>query len=237
MIDILAIGAHPDDVELACSGTLLHHAAQGLSFAIVDLTAGELGTRGTAETRAVEAAEAAQILGAKERLNLGLKDGFFLPDEESLRKLIEAIRYFKPRIVLANAIEDRHPDHGKGADFISRACFLSGLPKIETTFRGQKQEAYRPSAVYHFIQDRFIKPDLVVDITPYYDTKMKAIMAFKSQFYNPNSPEPQTPISSSEFMAAHIGRARDLGRIISAEFGEGFTVERAPGVKNFFDLI
>ena len=236
MIDILAIGAHPDDVELACSGTLLHHAALGHSFAIVDLTAGELGTRGTAETRAVEAAEAAQILGAKERINLGLKDGFFLPDEASLRKLIEAIRYFKPRIVLANAIEDRHPDHGKGADFISRACFLSGLPKIETAFQGKPQEAHRPAAVYHFIQDRFIKPDLVVDITPYYDTKMKAIMAFKSQFYNPNSPEPQTPISSSEFMAAHIGRARDMGRIISAEFGEGFTVERAPGVRNFFDL-
>jgi bacillithiol biosynthesis deacetylase BshB1 len=237
MIDILAIGAHPDDVELACSGTLLHHAALGHTFAIVDLTAGELGTRGSAETRAVEAADAAQILGAKKRINLGLKDGFFLPDEANLRKLIEAIRYFKPRIVLANAIDDRHPDHGKGADFISRACFLSGLPKIETAFQGQPQEAHRPAAVYHFIQDRFIKPDLVVDITPYYDTKMKAIMAFKSQFYNPNSAEPQTPISSNEFMAAHMGRARDIGRIISAEFGEGFTVERAPGIKNFLDLI
>jgi N-acetylglucosamine malate deacetylase 1 len=230
MIDILAIGAHPDDIELTSSGTLLVQKELGKSIALVDLTRGELGTRGTAEIRDEEARNAAKILGIEHRINLELKDGFFEEDEASLKKLVAAIRYFRPKIVLGNAIVDRHPDHARGASFISRACFLSGLIKIETMHGNVVQEAHRPDAVYHFIQDRFIKPDFVVDITPHFNKKMEAIMAFKSQFYNEENTEPQTAISSLDFIKYLEGRAREMGRLIGVTFGEGFTTERPLGI-------
>ncbi len=236
MADILAIAAHPDDAELACAGTLLAHKAAGYSIAIVDLTRGELGTRGTPEQRDIEAANSAKILELDERWNLGLKDGFFTQDDASLMKLIEAIRYFKPTIVLANSISDRHPDHARGSDFASRACFLAGLRKIETQYMGENQAAHRPKAVYHYIQDRYIVPDLVVDITPYFEKKMQSVMAYESQFFNPNNTEPLTPISSKEFLEFLEGRAADYGRIIGTKYGEGFKVERAPGIPDLMAL-
>jgi len=237
MADILAIAAHPDDAELAASGTLLAHKALGYSIAIVDLTRGELGTRGSADLRDLEALKSAQILGLTERMNLALQDGFFESDQASLLKLIAAIRYLKPTIVLANAVHDRHPDHGRSGSFISRACFLAGLPKVETEYLGQIQVAHRPKSVFHYIQDRYITPDFVVDITPHFETKMAAIQAFGSQFYNPENTEPMTPISSAEFLQFLDGRARDMGRLIGVTYGEGFTVERPPGVSNMMDLV
>jgi N-acetylglucosamine malate deacetylase 1 len=232
MIDILAIGAHPDDVELAAGGTLLVQSSLGKTTAIVDLTRGELGTRGNAELREAEAKVSAGILNLKERINLDLADGFFEADEFSLLKLVVAIRYFKPNIVLANAIEDRHPDHSRAADFISRACFLSGLRKIETRRGDEVQESFRPKAVYHFIQDRFIQPDFVVDITEHFSKKMEAVKAFKSQFYNADNTEPTTPISSLDFLNYLESRAREMGRLIGCTFGEGFTAERPIGLKD-----
>lgn len=236
MADILAIGAHPDDIELAASGTILAHIALGYSAAAVDLTRGELGTRGNAEIRAKEAEASAQILGLTERINLGLKDGFFEPDEASLLRLIEAIRYFKPTIVLANAVSDRHPDHGRAGHFINRACFLAGLQRIETSYLGIVQEPHRPKAIYHYIQERHLKPDLVVDISEWFDKKMQSILAFSTQFYNPESNEPSTPISSEDYLKFLDGRARDFGRLIGAKYGEGFTVARAPGVDDLLRL-
>lgn len=236
MTDILAIGAHPDDIELGAAGTILLHRALGHSVVLVDLTKGELGTRGTPQQRAEEAAAAAGILGVEHRVNLELKDGFFGNDEESLLKLVAVIRQFQPRIVLSNAIGDRHPDHGSGASFASKACFLAGLRKIETWHEGQPQEAFRPGAVYHYIQDRFIKPDLVVDITDYFHAKMDAVKAFASQFFKPGSGEPETPISSENYLKFLEGRAREMGRIIGATYGEGFTCERAPGIKDLLYL-
>jgi bacillithiol biosynthesis deacetylase BshB1 len=237
MIDILAIGAHPDDVELGAAGTLLHHQNRGAKIAIVDLTAGELGTRGSAGLRTEEAKLSSSILGLTDRMNLGLKDGFLQSDEASLYKLIAAIRHYRPKVVLANAVEDRHPDHGAGAKFASRACFLAGLRKIETEFDGQKQDAFRPAALYHYIQDRFIHPDLVVDITPWFEKKMEAVMAFGSQFFSPESKEPETPISGENYLRFLEGRAREMGRLIGATYGEGFTAERPPGINNLLDLL
>lgn len=236
MVDILAIGAHPDDVELSAAGTLLKHKAEGYSFAMVDLTEGELGTRGSVAERYVEAADSAKILGCSERVNIQLADGFFENNEESLRKLIVQIRRFQPKIVLANAVSDRHPDHGRGGAFISRACFLAGLRKIETEFEGKSQNAHRPEFVYHYIQDRLIEPDFVVDVTPFVDKKFDAIRAFKSQFWDPNSKEPQTPISGEEFFDFLRGRMSEFGRRINVKYAEGFTVERTIGVNSFFDL-
>jgi N-acetylglucosamine malate deacetylase 1 len=236
MVDILAIGAHPDDVELAYAGTLLAHQALGQSVAIVDLTRGELGTRGSAELRDKEALASAKILGISERINLGLKDGFFNHEEQSLLKVVEAIRYFKPQIIIANAKEDRHPDHGIASSLVSRACFLAGLTKIKTNYNNQEQIAHRPKAVYHSIQDRYLKPDLVVDITPFFEQKKQSILAFGSQFFNPESKEPSTPISSEEFLHFLEGRAREMGRLIGVKYGEGFTVERAIGVDNLLKL-
>lgn len=235
-VDILAIGAHPDDVELSCSGTLMKHIDAGYSVAIVDLTEGELGSRGTVETRYREAADAGSIIGIQNRENIQLKDGFFEETQEQLLKLIVQIRRFQPQIVLANAVSDRHPDHGRGSDFISRACFLSGLLKIETEWKGEKQEKHRPKAVYHYIQDRYIHPHLVVDITEYAERKMKSILAYKTQFYDPNSDAPKTPISGKDFMDFIQSRWRDVGRLAGYEMGEAFTVERAPGVKNLLEL-
>lgn len=236
MIDILAIGAHPDDVELAAAGTLIRHISAGYTVAIADLTQGELGTRGDAPTRLLEAEDSRQIIGASYRVNLGLSDGFFEQDRESLTRLIEVIRHFRPRIVLANAVSDRHPDHARGAAFASRACFLAGLRKIETSYSGHLQQAWRPQAVYHFVQDRYVKPNLVVDITAHYEQKLRAIMAFKSQFFDPNNSEPETPISSRDFIDFLESRARDLGRLIGCTFAEGFTVERPAGADDLLQL-
>lgn len=237
MIDILAIGAHPDDVELGAAGTLLLQISKGNSVAICDLTEGELGTRGSAELRKIEAATSAKMLGINHRVNLGLKDGFFESDEESLKKLVTVIRHFKPRVVLANAVKDRHPDHGKGASFASKACFLAGLRKIETEYEGKNQEAFRPDLVYHYIQDRFIVPDLVFDISDFFEQKMQAVLAFKSQFFNGDTSEPNTPISGADYLAFLEGRAREMGRYIGVTYGEGFTTERPISVQNISVLL
>lgn len=236
MTDILAFGAHPDDVELAAGGTVIHHVLSGATLAIVDLTAGELGTRGTPETRAAEAELSRKIMGVKTRINLQLRDGFFENDEASLIKVVAVIRHFRPKVVLANAVSDRHPDHGRAAALVARACFLAGLPKIITHNDGAEQSVWRPSAVYHYIQDRYIKPDLVVDISDSFEQKMQAIRAFATQFYKEGDDGPQTPISSAEFLDFIEGRARDLGRSIGVEFGEGFTTERPPGIPNLLHI-
>lgn len=235
-VDILAFGAHPDDVELSASGTILKSIQQGKKVAIVDLTQGELGSRGTIETRYAEAADAATILGIEARVNLKMEDGFFQHSPENLRKIVEQIRYFRPRIVLANAIQDRHPDHPKGSKLVSEACFLAGLRKIETTFNGEPQEAYRPEVVYHYIQDRYSKPDFVVDVTEFVEQKFDSIRAYKTQFFDPNSNEPQTPISGKEFFEFLRGRMSEFGRQIGVHYAEGFTVERLIGVEDLFDL-
>lgn len=236
MVDILAIGAHPDDVELSAAGTLLKHRAMGYSTAILDLTQGELGSRGTAETRKEEAAAAARILGLSERVNLKMADGFFAHNEENLRLIIQQIRRFKPEIVLLNAVSDRHPDHGKGSNLTSEACFLAGLRRIETHWEGELQEAHRPKFVYHYIQDRLIKPDFAVDVTDFVEQKFESIKAYKTQFWDPNSKEPQTPISGEEFFEFLRGRMAEFGRSIGTKYAEGFTVERLPGVNSLFDL-
>ena len=237
-LDILAFAAHPDDVELSCAGTILKHVAAGNKVGIVDLTRGELGTRGTPELRLQEAAKAAEILGLSARENLGMADGFFEVNKDNQLALIRMLRKYRPEIVLANAVHDRHIDHGRASRLASEACFLSGLRKIETELEGHPQEAWRPKAVYHYIQDRFIKPDFVVDITPFIDKKMEAMMAFASQFNHvPGSNEPQTPISSPEFVEFIKSRAANFGRDIGAQYGEGYTVERTPGVNSFFDLL
>jgi bacillithiol biosynthesis deacetylase BshB1 len=235
-LDILAFGAHPDDVELSAGGTLLRHRAMGKTIGIVDLTEGELGTRGTVETRYTEAKKASETLGLTFRTNLQMSDGFFQHDKSSLIKIIEVLRAYRPKIVLANAISDRHPDHGRAAKLVSEACFLSGLTKIKTSFNGINQEAHRPQAVYHYIQDRYQQPDFVVDITPFLEQKMAAIAAYKTQFWNPESSEPKTPISSKEFLESVRASMQVNGRSIGVAYAEGFTVERQIGVSNLFDL-
>ncbi|WP_294679808.1 bacillithiol biosynthesis deacetylase BshB1 [uncultured Fluviicola sp.] len=235
-IDVLAIGAHPDDVELSASGTLLKHRAMGYSTGIIDLTQGELGSRGTKETRKEEADAAAKILGLTERVNLKMADGFFEHSEENLRLIIEQIRRFKPEIVLMNAVSDRHPDHGKGSKLASEACFLAGLRRIETTWNGVLQEAHRPKFVYHYIQDRYLKPDFVIDVTDFVEQKFDSIKAYKTQFWDPNSSEPKTPISGEEFFEFLRGRMAEFGRSIGARYAEGYTVERVIGVDSLFQL-
>ena len=236
-LDILAFAAHPDDIELACSGTLMKHIKAGKKVGIIDLTEGELGSRGSVKLRYEEAAVSSEIMGVLVRKNLKMADGFFDYSQENKLKIVEQIRFFCPDIVLANAIEDRHPDHGRASKLVSDACFLAGLRKVETTFNGVNQEAFRPNAVYHYIQDRYIKPDFVIDVTEFYDRKMEAIKAFKSQFYDPNSTEPSTPISGEDFFYAIAGRMSEFGRSLGVRYAEGFTVERFPGVESFFDLI
>lgn len=236
-LDILAIGAHPDDVELGCGATVAKEVTKGKKVGIIDLTRGELGTRGTVETRSVEAKNAADILGVSVRLNMGFSDGFFVNDKEHQLALIQKIRKFQPEIVLCNAVDDRHIDHGKGSKLVSDACFLSGLVKIETKDDdGAIQKPWRPKFVYHFIQWKNLDPDIVVDVSGYVDTKMKAVLAYETQFYSENSKEPETPISSKNFTDSVKYRARDLGRLIGVEAGEGFTVERYPAVDSLFDL-
>lgn len=235
-VDILAFGAHPDDVELSAAGTILRHIQQGRTVAMVDLTQGELGSRGTIETRYAEAADASRILGVSDRVNLKMADGFFEHSHENLIKVVEQIRHFKPEIVFANAVQDRHPDHPKGSKLVSEACFLAGLRKIETTYNGEVQQAHRPNAVYHYIQDRYSRPDFVVDVTDFVEQKFASIKAYKTQFYDPDSKEPQTPISGEEFFEFLRGRMSEYGRQIGAQYGEGFTVERLIGVDDIFQL-
>lgn len=237
-IDILAIGVHPDDIELCAAGTILKHLELGYRVALCDLTQGELGTRGSGPLRLVEAENAKNILGIEYRENLGMADGFFQQNEENTRKIIEVIRKYQPEIVLANAISDRHPDHGRASKLISDACFYSGLPKIQTiTSVGDQQAAWRPKAVYHYIQDRNLKADFVVDITPYMEQKLATILAYSSQFYISDKGEPETPISSKSFIEFIKAKNRAYGREIGVDFAEGFTVERNIGVQNLFDLI
>ena len=235
-LDILVLAVHPDDAELGCSGTILKHIALGKKVGIVDFTRGELGTRGTAETRDVEAADSAKILGLHARENLRFKDAFFKNDEAHQKEVIRMIRKYQPEIVLSNALHDRHPDHGRAGDLSNDSCFLSGLSKIKTQQDGVEQEAWRPRLLLQYIQDHYIEPDIIVDITPYMETKMKSIKAFKTQFYNPDLNEPATYISSPEFFESTIGRAREFGRSIGATYGEGFTSRKLLGIDNLFDL-
>lgn len=235
-VDILAFGAHPDDVELGAAGTLAKEISLGKTVGIIDLTQGELGTRGSAEIRLQEAAKAKEVLGAKVRENLKFRDGFFLNDEAHQRAIIQKIRQYQPEIVLCNAIDDRHIDHGKGSKLVSDACFLSGLRRIETSFEGEVQTAWRPKVVYHYIQWKNLTPDFVVDISGFMDTKVAAVLAYNSQFYDSNSNEPTTPISDKNFLDSVTYRARDLGRLIGTDFAEGFICERVPAVENLFNL-
>lgn len=236
-LDILALAAHPDDVELACSGTLIKAISVGKKAGIIDFTRGELGTRGTPELREQEAAESARIMGLSARENLGFRDGFFKVDEEHQLAVIRKIRKYRPEIVLANAVNDRHSDHGRASFLSKEACFLSGLAKIETEEDGVKQEPWRPKIVYHYIQSIPHDPDLIVDVSSVWDKKMEAVKAFKTQFHDPNSDEPQTYISSPRFMQMIEARGIHYGHEIGVEFGEGFTVERNIGVTSIFDLI
>lgn len=236
-LDILAIAAHPDDVELSCAGTLMIHAQKGLKTGIVDLTKGELGTRGTPEGRLIEAQEACKVMGLEIRENLGLADGFFQNTIEDQLKVIAAIRRYRPEIVLANAIDDRHPDHGRAAKLIADSCFLAGLRKIETMDNGQPQQAWRPRQVYHFLQDRYHEPDFVVDITPVIEQKLEAIKCFKTQFLAAKDNEPQTYISSPEFFDSVLYRAKMLGKMVGVAYAEGYTSAKMLGVRNLMDLI
>lgn len=236
-LDILAFGAHPDDVELSCSGTLAVEIQNGKSVGIIDMTRGEMGTRGNAETRNQESQDAAKILGVSIRENLGFKDALFPNDDIHKLEVIKVLRKYKPEVVFCNAVRDRHIDHGRASQLVSEACFLSGLKKYETTLNGQKQDAWRPKHVYHYIQWHDIEPDFVVDISSTIEKKVESVKAYKSQFHDPDSQEPATPISSSNFMESISYRARNFGRIIGVDYAEGFTVERYIGVKSVFDLI
>jgi bacillithiol biosynthesis deacetylase BshB1 len=234
---ILAIGAHPDDVELGCGATIAKEISLGKKVGILDLTKGELGTRGSAEIRAVEAKNGAKILGVDIRENLGFADGFFVNDEKHQLEIIKIIRKYKPEIVLCNAFDDRHIDHPKGSKLVSDACFLSGLVKVETKLDGVIQEAWRPKFVYHYIQWKNLEPDFVVDVSGFMDKKMAAVKAYSSQFYDPNSNEPTSPISSKNFLDSVLYRAQDLGRLVGVEAAEGFNTERYVAVKSFDNLV
>ncbi len=240
-LDILVLAAHPDDAELSCSGTILKHIQMGKKVGIIDLTQGELGSRGTIETRYAEAKKASEILGIAVRENLKLADGFFQNDKESQLAIIRMIRKYQPEIVLANAIHDRHPDHGKGARIAVDACFLSGLRMIETALNGENQAVWRPKNLYHYIQDQYITPDFVVDISDFWETKKAAIRAYETQFFSQNTDleasMPVTYISTPEFLEFLEARAKELGHQINVRYGEGFTKTRILGVENLFDLI
>lgn len=237
-IDILAFGAHPDDVELSCGGTILKEINNGKTVAIIDLTKGELGTRGTAQTRATEASNAASILGVSFRVNLGFSDGFIVNDKAHQLEVIKLIRHYKPELVLCNAIDDRHIDHGVASKLVSDSCFLSGLVKIETKFNDSlvAQSPWRPKSIYHYIQWKPLTPDFVVDISDHIDKKMESVSAYSSQFYDSKSKEPDTPISSKNFIDSVRYRAADLGRLTGTLYAEGFNVERVPAIDSLFDL-
>lgn len=236
-LDILAIGAHPDDVEMSCGATLAKEISLGKKVGILDLTRGELGTRGSAEIRDKEAQDAAKILGVSMRHNLEFADGFFENNLVTQLEIVKIIRKYRPEIVLCNAIEDRHIDHGKGSKLVSDACFLSGLRKIETYHEGNNQGAWRPKHVYHYIQWNELTPDFVVDVTGFMEKKLEAVFAYKSQFYDEESNEPETPISSKNTMDSLSYRNQNLGRLIGTEYAEGFTVERPVAVNTLEDLI
>ncbi len=235
-LDILLVVAHPDDAEISCGGTIAKHISLGYKVGVVDLTRGELGTRGTALTRAQEAMESTKILGLEVRENLGLRDGFFKNSEEDQLKVVAAIRKYQPEIVLANATHDRHPDHGRASNLVYESCFLSGLTKVETKENEWVQTAWRPKAVYCFIQSQYIKPDFIVDVSEFWEKKMMALRAFKSQFYDPQSNEPETFISNPGFMKLIESRGHEMGYSIGAKYGEGFTVRNMLGVDNLFNL-
>lgn len=235
-VDILVIAAHPDDAELACSGTIAKHIEKGYKVAILDLTQGELGTRGNIETRAFEANKASEILKLTHRSNAKLRDGFFESVEEQLKKIISYIRFYQPSIVIGNAPEDRHPDHGRAGGMIERAVFLSGLVKIETSYDGSAQSPWRPNHYFQYIQDRLLTPDFIVDITPYWETKLHSIQAYSTQFYDPNSKEPTTYISRPEFLSYIEARAIEFGHAIGVKYGEGFISKKILQVDSLFDL-
>jgi bacillithiol biosynthesis deacetylase BshB1 len=236
-LDVMAIGVHPDDVELSCAGVLLVEKRNGKKTGIIDLTQGELGTRGTAETRKDEAAKAVTILGVDIRENLMMADGFFQNDRSHQLKIIEAIRKYQPEIILCNAPEDRHPDHGRSAKLVSDATFLSGLMKIETSVEGRMQQPWRPKYVLHYIQDRFLQPDFVVDITDVFEKKLESIRAYATQFHNPGVDGPQTYISTPDFLDSIIYRSKMLGKMIGVKYAEGFISEKMIGIKSLEVLI
>ncbi|CAI8192438.1 MAG: N-acetyl-alpha-D-glucosaminyl L-malate deacetylase 1 [Formosa sp. Hel1_33_131] len=237
-IDVLAFGAHPDDVELSCGGTIFKEIQNGKTVGIIDLTKGELGTRGTAETRKTEAENAAKILGVSFRENMNFSDGFIVNDKAHQLEIIKIIRQYQPEIVLCNAVDDRHTDHGKASQLVSDACFLSGLVKIETNsdVSNTSQAPWRPKSIYHYIQWKTLEPDFVVDISLQIDQKMASVLAYATQFYNPNSQAPETPISSKNFVDSIRYRAADLGRLTGVSYAEGFNVERLPAIDSLFNL-
>jgi bacillithiol biosynthesis deacetylase BshB1 len=236
-LDMLAFGVHPDDIELGCSGTILACVAEGKKAGIIDLTKGELGTRGSAEIRKEEAANAAKVLKVTIRENLEMADGFFQNDESHQRKVIEVIRKYRPEIILCNSIEDRHPDHGRSAKLVEDAAFLSGLRKIETFTQGEKQQEWRPKYVFHYIQDRFLQPSFVFDISNFMDEKLKAVLCYKTQFFNPDLNEPETYISSPEFFETLKARAMMLGKRIGVKYAEGYVTRKMVGINSFNSFI
>ena len=236
-LDILAIASHPDDAELSCSGTIVAHINKGYKVGILDLTHGEMGTRGTPVLRLEEAQNSARILGLHTRDNLGFKDVFFEDNKAHQVEVAKMIRKYRPEIILANAVADRHPDHGKGGSLASHACFISGLRMLKTSIEGKEQEPWRPKLIYHYIQNNYLEPDLVMDISDFWEEKKASILAFKSQFYDPDSKEPESFISSPEFLDFIEARSREMGHKINVKYGEGFTVERVPGVTDLFSLV
>jgi len=239
-LDLLAIGVHPDDVELGCSGTIINEIKNGKKVGVLDLTQGELGSRGTIETRYEEAAKAAMIMGVDVRENLKMRDGFFKNDEEHQHKLIIAIRKYQPEIIITNSLSDRHPDHGRAAKLTADSCFLSGLRKVETkNAQGNDQEPWRPKYIFHYIQDRYHEPDFVIDITDVFEQRMEAVKAYTTQFYNPDNEDdgPQTYISTAAFLDSIVARARVIGKKIGVQYGEGFNTEKILGIRNLDSLI
>lgn len=236
-LDILAFGAHPDDVELGCAGALILAVAEGKKVGVVDLTQGELGTRGTVETRKEEAETASRIIGLAARENLHMRDGFFLNDEVHQMKVISCIRKYRPDIVLCNAPEDRHPDHGRAAKLLSESCFYAGVAKIKTQHNGLEQDSWRPKNVFNYIQDRLLQPDFVIDVTKVFDRKLDAIKAYATQFYNPDITGPETYISTPAFLDTFIGRHKLWGKSIGVNYAEGFLTDKLIGVRSLSDLI
>jgi bacillithiol biosynthesis deacetylase BshB1 len=238
-LDLLAFGVHPDDIELSCAGTLLIEKNKGKKVGIVDLTRGELGTRGTAETREEEAENSAKILGVDVRENLEMADAFFKNDEENQRKIITVLRKYQPEIILCNAPDDRHPDHGRSAQLVADAAFLSGLRKIETFDGEKKQEVWKPAYVFNYIQDIYFTPSFVIDISGVIEQKVKAIKAFKTQFFSggPDDQEPATYISTPEFLESVINRSKMFGKMIGVKHAEGFISKKMIGIKSFDALI
>ena len=236
MLDILAFGVHPDDIELGAGGTIIKHIKNGYKVGLIDLTRGEMGTRGDQNIRQREAENACKIIGADFRLNLNMEDAFISINKVNVLKIVNVLRKYQPKLVLCNAVKDRHPDHAIASTLVSKACFTSGLSKLITKDGDIVQKPHRPDAVYHYIQDKWIDPDFIVDITNEFDTKIKAVKAYESQFYNPKSKEPETPISSKEFLDTIESKARLLGRSIKTKYGEGFTAESPIGTNNLFDI-